>query len=717
MRTRALLLFICALLSTAAVAADARARSPIEEEPAPEEVCSDHCWLLTQMTIHADGKKKTAHFELTGEVLAKGPQNIPLFDDPSAVRIRDAKVNGGRATVGFENDQWYLHTAERHFTLTGTLVFEDEARLSIVGPVNAVDVDMKRGAVSSIFDGKTHFSAVEALVLTFGEEGEVEVAPETNVVSCDFSRAFRVGAETTFEYRLNFSAVHELGVQKFPLRSGEEIATVDGVPHWEVAGGELILHPTGTSSQVTVRGKVRDLQAITPDARAAGGEWLLVESDLEHEVNVIGDATVSDIKQSPIGRTAQNSRLFRLLPGHSVRLGGTRRGSHDVLAAVIDRHERQAVLTAAGDLVMSDVFTYDNSALFELALEPHARPIFLALDNVPERVLYDESRPEEVNVHLDVGRHTVKLQSIREQRIRWLGGRLDIPMPSHVLSESSATMTLGLPASVHPVLAVGGDGRQWFVGNWRDALAAGMSIALALLAFSRLRSRVACAASAFGLWCVSPGVFAAASVLALGSVGVRWAVGQSTSGRMRKFTVVAGALATATMAWSTGRWAAQERADEAFAVEASRIAAADLPAGPHADLTKAINTSPVVPQVVQQTTVSLNAVKPVELPMPGAARSIRMTRELMTRDNPFAPKLYFVTDSFLWLAFGGWLAAVFGLAWANRASLVRFRDGVRSLLTTAPPPASAPAGPYRTAYRAGAACVPGTTGESCPLRS
>jgi hypothetical protein len=96
----------------------------------------------------------------------------------------------------------------------------------------------------------------------------------------------------------------------------------------------------------------------------------------------------------------------------------------------------------------------------------------------------------------------------------------------------------------------------------------------------------------------------------------------------------------------------------------------------------------------------LEGVAPVALPLPSYGSSVYLTRELVTKDRPFRPVVYYVTEwvvvplGALWLLVFGWLLR------AHRDQLRSARLWIRNKLAKRPPaepPAAIPAVPEEPA--------------------
>ena len=151
-----------------------------------------------------------------------------------------------------------------------------------------------------------------------------------------------------------------------------------------------------------------------------------------------------------------------------------------------------------------DVLAYENDGIDWLVVAPDGRAVFLATDGKAERVMRQADGR---------GRRGPRPAARRQPRrappivsaasMGRLGGWLTAPTPSHALTTSRASVTVGLPARVHPVAVLGGD-RPWLAyGAW-DAAAIAASIGIALLALRGRLPRTLGAVALGGLWLAAP---------------------------------------------------------------------------------------------------------------------------------------------------------------------------------------------------------------------
>ncbi len=724
---------LCAvLLGSLAIAAPTLARSPAPNPPAQGESpppphatvtpgswaaqlqelaelvkpadggCADHCFVLEKMRFSGALDKGSLGFELEGELLAKGSYDVPLFGPADKIRIDRVTENGARATVGFEDGHYFVHTSASHFVIRGDLAVPDDRTLTVVGPLNSLDADLKGGRLTE----GGHLTALTNQTVHFDAEGD---APPAQPPVFSIARALRVGKTIEFEYKLTAQSGTDLGLVRLPLRYGEKVVDVAGVTGWRIESEELLLPTVGKSADVTVTGTLANVASFSPDPRSPF-EWWLLESDAEHRVLATGDAKQHDSTESPIVRREPNSRLFLVQRGQHIDVTVQTLQSMDVLAATIRSHSRLLVLTSAGDLVIQDTLSYDNNGLDYLYFTPDGKPLYLATDGAAERVMHKDGS-DDLMVPMRLGQHTSVVQSLGQVSIGSLFGRVALPGPRVALATGSEDLTLGLPSSVHPFLVTGGDTTH-FAFSLTDALALALSAIAAAIALRGWSKRGLGTAAMFGVWFVSKPVFVAA--LAVGALALVWPLLR----RLRRPARIA--LGAAALLGAAG-----------LAIPATFVAKNDASLIPHrtlvsglandeSDLEKTKDSSGVMQQRVDAPTAPatpaatvastpvegnlrvgnfaaqlahggvLDGVRPVQLSMPGYERSVYASRQLVTPTRPFAPTVFYVTDAGLAFLALAWLACATALAWSHRDQLRALRDRIREALAAKP---AAPAAP------------------------
>jgi hypothetical protein len=668
--------------------------------------CADHCWVLDRMKLSGPIDKGSVDFELTGEVLHKGSYEIPLFGPADKVRLENVTKNGARATVGFEEGHYYFHTsdADTHFTLRGKIVLPEDRTLAIVGPLNALDAEVKGGRVT---EGE-HMTALANTALHFDAEGD---APAAQPAIFSVSRALRVGKSIEFEYKVSAQSGNDLGVVHFPLRYGERVVDVAGSTGWRTESEELLLPTTGKRADITITGTLANVSSFSPDPRAPF-EWWLLESDAEHRVLANGDAKQHDASESPIIRKEPNSRLYLVQRGQHLEVTVQTLQSLDVLAATVRDHTRTLVLTSAGDLVMQDVLSYDNNGLDYLYYTPDGKPLYLAIDGASERVMHKDGS-EDLMIPMRLGQHTVTVQSLSSTTIGTLFGRIAMPGPRVPLATSSEQLTFGLPQSVHPVVVTGGEQTQWPLGS-SDAIAFGLSGIAAMLALRGWKKRSLGGVTMMGLWFVSKPLFIAA--LGVGAISIVWPVVARLGKTTKRVTLGLGLLgavaigvpllvvakseraAPTTVGWAAGAVAGDGDFARAHEAEQTLENNVDMRALAKDEAKKNMpahmNGLPMGGQAgafASQLAHAgvLDGVRPVALSMPGYAHGAYASRQLVTPSRGFTPVLWYVTDTGLALLALLWLASAAGLAWLSRDRLVALREAVRAALAPkAPEPAA-----------------------------
>jgi len=660
--------------------------------------CTEHCFVLTRLELAGAADAKMT-FALEGAVLADAPVAVPLFGPPAHARVEHVTQNGKPAAVGFEGDHWFVMAPPGRFTVGGTLTIDGDLALTIPGPLDALDAELSHGRV---IEG-AHLSGLQQTTVHFDRAASATPAAEPPVFQ--LSRAVRVGREITFEYRLVMRSGTDLGVVRLPLAYGEKVLDVQGSAGWSVQGKDLVLPTAGRSAQMIVTGTM-----------ASSYEWWLVESDAEHRVGVNGDASQVDASESPIPRTQPSARLLLVGRGQHVEVGVQSLVASEVLAAVVRSQERTIVLTTRGDVVTDDTLSYENNGIDWLALPPSGRAVFLATDGQAERVMRQSDDPgADVLLPLRVGSHSARLQSVSTATLGTLGGVLSLPVPPNALTTSRSNVTVGLPSEVHPLAALGGD-HVWTALCANDGLALAASIVIAVAALRGRWRRAAGAVALAGLWLVSPAAWE--GLLGLGVLLLAaWLSARLLTRGMR--IAAWGALAVgalvlgASVSRSVSHAGATHVQDELDRANANYVTAlpVDLPSSAPAAKSAPAQRAQAEDKkdnggdyglgqsIVAGELGSMNArlavggltqgVAPVALTLPGYDRSLTFSRELVTRERPFTPRVVYVTSEGLAPLVAVWLACIGWLSWAYRSSLARIARELRARLARRPDPAPA----------------------------
>jgi hypothetical protein len=647
--------------------------------------CAERCFTLDRLRITGKVGEGPLRFELTGSVLADGPVAVPLFGPPGHLRLEGVTEDGKEAILGFEGDHYFVHTAARRFLLKGSLWLDGDLALTLPGPLNTLESDVTAGAA---VEGP-RLTGLTGATVHFTREGAAQPLGPTVF---QLARAVRVGREIGFEYRLVMRSGADLGVVRLPLPFGEKVLDVTGAAGWRVEGRELVLPTSGRTAEMTVTGTIAGVGTFAPDSRSAY-EWWLLESDPEHRVKVSGDARQVDSAESPIARTQATARLFLVQKGQHVEVAVTPLLSVDVLAAVVRQHHRTVALTTRGDLVSDDTVSYENSGIDYLLYAPDGRPIYLATDGKAERIMHQGAEGKDMLVPLRTGSHTVRVQALAEAAVGALGGRLAVPMPSYPLTASRVAVTVGVPARAYPLALLGGD-QPALAHDVGDLLAALLGFVVGFLA-TRIepdapragarRLRVLAGLTLAATWFASEPLYILVMVILAAATAV-WVLGRVLRGvaLAAAVVVVLGFIGVVGL----GTFASHPSASgPASPSDYRESAAPNAPPAPSGRDTGNWLAQGAVGGV-------LEGVTPVALTMPSMARSLSASRELVTRDRPFRPALYYVTDWAVWPLELGWLAAVVMVLAAHRRRfaatyervLARLRRGPTAPWPAAPPP-------------------------------
>lgn len=676
--------------------------------------CTEKCFVLSKLVLGGDVESGALTFRLEGTNLASHPVAVPLFGTPTTVRVEEVLEGDKAAAVGFEGAHYFVVTKGGEggrFVVTGKLFLDTDRALTIPGPLNALSTGFTKGRMvegdklSGLSQATVHFD--------FDKPATAKVeAPLFQI-----SRAIRVQRETTFEYRLVLKSGADLGVVRLPLGLGEKVLEVAGATGWKVEGTELVLPTAGKNATITVTGTLPDAQkTLVPDPRASF-EWWLVESDAEHRVLPKvepGAASQLDSAESPLPRTQPTSRLFLAKKGQHLSLSVQSLAVVEALGAVVRDHHRTVVLTARGDVVGDELFQYENNGLDHLPLFPAGKPVFQATDGVGERIMRRDPALAEILLPLRKGVHHGRVQTVSSVKWGTFGGTLSFDPSAMPLTASRTTLRIGLPDDVHPIVALGGDRAQWFVGL-RGFFALAIAAVASALAFGRPRDRVLFSLGLGGLGFVSLPLFTVAAGATLLFVLGRFLV-RTLEGRQR--TRALGGLALAGALTTIVAVAASSSSSRGFGpmLEAEnggddkkvhyRPSAAD-PNGPPMTAAsagygtksldddkkkdgKAVNEKDEATgnfATNQYADAIVQGVQPVALPLPSAARWITVSRELVPKDRPLAVRVHYVTTTALLPVGALWLGCWALLLLAHRDRIRALAAAVRERLAAKPAPA------------------------------
>lgn len=626
--------------------------------PAEPSACTEDCFVLSHLAIRGvvDGAMT---FELRGAVRAKQETKIPLFGPPGQVHVSDVTIDGAPATLMFDADHYYLYTASRAFTVRGRITLGSDGILAVPGPVVAIDASLTKG---KLIEGD-ELSGVTATVLHFdpmieGAEEKPKVPPVFRL-----SRALRVGRETTFVYRLVASQANDLGTIRLPLRYGEKVQDVQGSTGWSVEGAELLLPAAGKEAEITISGTLVKPSSFTPDERSAY-EWLLVEADPEHRVTTAGDGKLVETSQSPIPPTTPGARVYLLQRGQRLEVEARSLVRGDVLAAVARKHDRFVAITGAGEVISDEVILYENNGLDHLALTPEGKAVYLSNDANPLRILHADERSKEVLVPVATGQHRLRVQTLSNVRIWPLAGVLSIPPSTYPLSTSTVETTIGLPADVRPIAVLGGDRVRWGLGRG-DLVALALGIALACFGFRTNETRAIGALATAGLWFVSREGFVVAGGV-LGTVGLVFLASRFLRGT--KLLVAGGFIVAAGLLVSRG------------------FLASDATGEPTREM---FVESPTLP--TPETNASYGArtstpgdITPVSLSLPTSERYVQSSRQVVSQERPFTPRIVYVTSTLVGFLHLVWLALVGVLVFTHRDKLAALKAKIVERLSRRP---------------------------------
>jgi hypothetical protein len=660
-------------LLTPAVAQAGPQENEAKEPPAP---CTEDCWQLSHLTIRG-AVNGPMTFELKGTVRAHEDQKIPLFGPPSQVRFDDLSMDGGRPTITFDNEHYYLITRAKSFTLRGKLTLGTDQMMSVVGPILAVDAPLTKGRLvegeklSGISDTVLHFDPMT--------EDKTPTAKTHKPPVFRLARSVRFGTETSFVYRIVSSHTSDLGTIKLPLAFGEKVQDVQGSTGWQVEGKELSLPTSGKEAEITISGSLPPAGPIgspplvfKTDERSAY-EWWMIEADPEHRVAVAGEGKLVETTQSPIPATMPGSRVYLVQRNQQIEVDAKSLVRGDVLAAVARTNRRFVAITGTGELISDETINFDNNGLEHLMVAPAGKAMYLSTDSVAQRILHTEAGASDVLIPIRPGSHTLRVQSLADVKLWPVAGAVKVPGSNYPIATSSMEVTVGLPENVHPIAVLGGDHARWAFSR-ADLIALALGIGVACFGFRTRKTRALGALVTAGLWFVSKEgfVFASGGLFVVGSIFLA-----SRFIRGTRLLVASGGIIVAAL--FGGRWALTD----ATTLDPAREMLVERPQIPTPEITHAA--------VAADGSLDTKAgITPVSLSIPTSERYVQSSRQLITKQRPFAMRIVYVTSGLLAFLQVGWLAMAGMLAWLHRDRLAGLRASIIERLTRRPDPTVAP---------------------------
>lgn len=643
---------------------------PSRSEPPPP--CDEDCFVLSSLSLRGSVSEEMT-FDMKGAVRANETQKVPLFGPPDQVRLDDVTVNGAPAQISFDGDRYYVFTSSKSFTIHGKIHIGSDQLLSVQGPVVSVDAKLSSGR---LVEGE-RLSGVTGSVLHFDPMTDGTEKPKPPPVF-NLARALRFGKETTFVYRVVAEQSDDIGALHLPLRYGEKVDDVQGAPGWSASGSELTLPVTGKSAEITIHGVMTGAAPGTPHSFTTDGrsayEWWLVEADPDHRVEVAGEPKLVQTSQSPIPPTFPGASVFLVQKGQSLEIDARSLVRGDVLAAVARRNHRVVAITGRGELISDETIEYDNNGLDHLMVTPAGKAMYLSTDHDAQRILHPQAGAKDMLVPLRSGGHDLRVQSLAETTLWPIAGAVKIPATRYPLTTGNAETIVGLPEHVHPIAVTGGDRVRWGLSRG-DLVACAVGIALACFGFRNRKTRAIASVCTAGLWFVSREAF----VVATACLFLAGAVFLASRFLRSTWLLVASGLLT-VIALFGGRYvlssdATTTEAPSSSVGEGMLVAHPDLPRPETAGSRDAISRGDPRADIT-----------PVSLSFPTSERYVIASRQLVSNERPFEPRVFYVTSSFLGALHVGWLVLMVLLLWSHKEQLAALKAKLAERLTRRPTP-------------------------------
>jgi hypothetical protein len=633
-------------------------------------------YLLDSLQLSGSVEKNRLSFTLKGHALNGKAVQIPILGPVSQVILKNVTLNGQAALIGFdkngEDNNYFIVTAARDFSLQGELSILSEPNLTVPGPINLISSDFSDGLV---LEGKNVPGAADVtLHLQSGrkpDETKVSITPVF-----ELHRAVRIRKEITFHYQIKVHSPNEVAQVVIPLKHQEIVLDVPGMRGWKTVKNELIVPTAGQQVTFSVVGRLPAMTRFAPDARSQY-EWWLIESDQEHKLTIDSSGRAMDVSRSPIAQELSSAKLFLLQAGQTINVQIANLTSIDALAMVVNSHFRKLVWGSDGQLVAEDRITYNNNGFDYIQFNCLGKPLYFQMDENPSPILAEEKATAgNILAPVKKGSHFFLVQSLSQARQSFLGGLFRVPNAGHQFASDRSSLRLGLPAGIIPL---------WFFGGelietpftWKNLFFLLLSLLIGFFGFSTLRQRLFAFFALAGVYILWPTLYVGLFCLALAFFILR-AIGRRLKGW--KHWLLGGVclagfillvllvtplyntfqfgLAMRDMSNSSGSGGISGTAydykstipkQELFEMQMGNKVAAKRQSDQESEevAQAAVSTFKDASGLALNRNMSQGVV-PVAVTLPSYASSVTITREMTTPEKPLAPTL-------LYLNWGGWL--------------------------------------------------------------
>ncbi len=623
-------------------------------------------FVLNHLHLEGSVEKNSFNFTLTGAAVADKPVLIPLFGHPNRVMLKNVTINNKPAVVGFDKHQYYfVRTGAKQFTIKGQMALLHEWNFNVPGPVNLFTADITKGWV---IEG-SRLPGLKNTVIHLdmqrkknqAQEKEEQMPPLFKV-----SRAIRIQKEITFEYEVHVRAGKEMASVSLPLPYGEQVMMCD-VKGWKQEKGQVTVPASGRERRFTLMGRLPKIQTFKPDPRS-NYEWWLVESDVEHRVEVKTKGKPMDPSESPVRPKVGAPKLFMLTGGQTIDIKVRELAAMDALAMVIDSQVRKLVWTKQGELVAEDTLQYRNNGIDYLTFDCKGKPLYFEEDKKSKKILAGNPAKEtEVMVPLKKGKHQNRLQSITSEEPGVFAGILRLPVPAHDLTVSRVSLQLGLPDGIIPVW-FSGDKKIQHPFKWKDLAFVFLALLSGLLLFKGWKARTAGIIALIGIYLLLPQLFYV--LLVLGALGAVYRLVGLYFAGWKRWVVLGSGLLILLVGWAIFHAATLPK--QSFGAEGAPVYGG-VEGGVEGGVLGGVlgsdgasnGYSPARPgkatkrelwdKYLRSGRNAVRGVIPVALKMPGYNRHLALFRQMVTPDRPLTAKLVYVTTKALYPLLLTWL--------------------------------------------------------------
>ena len=306
----------------------------------------------------------------SGQILSGNNVKVYLFGPASDILVENIMVNGVSAPVSFDNRGYFFIVNDGSFTFHGKLKIRTigQVNLQVPGPLNKLTFDMKHGYA---IGGDRYGLFNENIILQRSQE-------VAKLIDGKFRYSFADRNE--FYYIISYKAFGStLGREIIPLRNNEQISSVTGAIKWEQKGSQLILDLKSDTATVSIRGLFDSNNIKIPLSK--GKHKVLLESDPEQKLSISTSATEQDLSEAGIPSTYNNARAFLATYHDTFTITLKRLDVLPSLAASVSLATNRVAITKKGSVLGELSYRYANTGVDYVEMDVPGTPLYASTGN------------------------------------------------------------------------------------------------------------------------------------------------------------------------------------------------------------------------------------------------------------------------------------------------------------------------------------------------